>query len=278
MNGPISIHIQVTNIQGMILVPLLLREQVFGFLGLEMLEHDRAITSEESNLLGIFSLDIAQLIEDSRLFEQSKALITAEERNRLARDLHDSVTQTLFTASLLSEAVPRMFDKDQAIARQYMTELNMLIRGALAEMRSMLIELRSGELQNQTLDELLVTLVEAARARTNGTIGLSAMPVSGLPKDVTVTLYRIAREALNNAIIHAEATEIHVSLLTDSGEVEIHIRDNGCGFDSSDLPVDHFGIRIMGERAEGIGSDVQIHSQPGQGTDIVITWPDSEGG
>jgi signal transduction histidine kinase len=142
----------------------------------------------------------------------------------------------------------------------------------------MLIELRSGELQDQTLDQLLSTLVEAARARTSSTVSLSSMPVSGLPKDVTVTLYRIAREALNNAIIHAEATEIQVSLLADPGEVEIHIQDNGCGFDASDLPVDHFGIRIMGERAKGIGGDVQIHSEPGHGTDIAITWPGSEGG
>lgn len=278
MNGPIGIHIQVTKIQGIVLMPLLLREKVFGFLGLEVCEEGRTTSSEEANLLRIFSLDIAQLIEDSRLFEQSKALITAEERNRLARDLHDSVTQTLFTAGVLAEAAPRMFDRDQAIARQYMAELNVLIRGALAEMRSMLIELRSGELQDQTLDQLLSTLVEAARARTNGTVSLSSMPVSGLPKDVTVTLYRIAREALNNAIIHAEATEIRVSLLADPGEVEIHIQDNGCGFDASDLPVDHFGLRIMGERAMGIGGDVQIHSEPGRWTDIAITWPGREGG
>ncbi|MGE5378182.1 MAG: GAF domain-containing sensor histidine kinase, partial [Bacteroidota bacterium] len=278
MSGPIGIHTRVAKIQEIVLVPLLLREQVFGFLGLEVLEEGRTITSEESNLLGIFSLDIAQLIEDSRLFEQSKALITAEERNRLARDLHDSVTQTLFTAGVLAEAAPRMFEKDQAIARQYMAELNILIRGALAEMRSMLIELRSGELQDQTLDQLLVTLVEAARARTNATIGLSTMPISKLPKDVAVTLYRIAREALNNAMLHAAATEIHVSLLADSGTVEIHVRDNGCGFDSTDLPVDHFGIRIMSERAEGIGGDVQIYSEPGHGTDIAITWTDRTGG
>ena len=277
MNGPIGCHIQVTKIQGIVLAPLLLREQVFGFLGLEMVEQARTISSEESNLLRIFLLDIAHLIEDSRLFEQNKALITAEERHRLARDLHDSVTQTLFTASVLAEAAPRMFDKDQAIARQYMTELNMLIRGALAEMRSILIELRSLEMQNQTLDDLLVTLVEAAQTRTEGTIRLLTVPVSGLPKEVTVALYRIAREALNNAILHAEATEICVFMLEDPGRVEIHVQDNGCGFDPSDLPVDHFGIKIMGERAKGIGGDVQIYSEPGHGTDITITWPDSEG-
>jgi signal transduction histidine kinase len=278
MSGPIGIHTRVAKIQGLVLVPLLLREQVFGFLGLELLEQGRTITSEESNLLGIFSLDIAQLIENSRLFQQSKALITAEERNRLARDLHDSVTQTLFTAGVLAEAAPRMFDKDPGIARQYMAELNMLIRGALAEMRSMLIELRSGELQDQTLDQLLVTLVEAARTRTNGTIMLSNVAIPDLPKDVTLTLYRITREALNNAILHASAAQISVSLLAGPGDVELHVRDDGCGFDSGDLPVDHFGIRIMGERAEAIGGEVQIHTEPGHGTDVAITWPGRAGG
>ncbi len=85
-------------------------------------------------------------MEDARLYEQTKALITAEERNRLASELHDSVTQTLFTASLLAEATPRIWDKDQDIARQNMDKLSLLIRGALAEMRTMLIELRSEEL------------------------------------------------------------------------------------------------------------------------------------
>ena len=116
MSGPIGIHIRVAKIQSIVLVPLLLREQVFGFLGLELLEEGRSITSEESNLLGIFSLDIAQLIEDSRLFEQSKAMITAEERNRLARDLHDSVTQVLYSASLIAELLPQRFQRDPEAA------------------------------------------------------------------------------------------------------------------------------------------------------------------
>ena len=193
-------HIQDSKIQGIVLVPLQLREQVFGFLGLEMQEEGRIITAEESNLLSIFSIDIAQLIENSRLFEQTKALITAEERNRLARELHDSVTQTLFTASVLAESTPRIWDKDQGIARQNMEKLAVLIRGALAEMRSMLIELRSGELYNQTLDQLLVTLVEAGRARTHAVIDLSVMEIPELPKNVTLAFYRMAQEALNNAI------------------------------------------------------------------------------
>ena len=278
MSGPIGIHIQNAKIQGVVFTPLQLREQLFGFLGLELLEEERIISSEESNLLGIFSLDISHLIEDSRLFEQSKELITAEERNRLARDLHDSVTQTLFTASVLAEATPRIWDKDQGIARQNMDKLGVLIRGALAEMRSMLIELRSGELENQTLDQLLVTLVDAARARTHAIINLSMMDISQLPKNVVLTFYRIAREALNNAIIHAEAIQINVALLAGPGRVELNIQDDGCGFDPHAVPAGHLGIEIMFERVAEIGGEMQIHSKPDQGTNIIVTWPSSARG
>jgi signal transduction histidine kinase len=278
MDGPIGEHIRNAEVQGIALVPLQLREQVFGFLGLELQEQGRTITPEESSLLSIFSIDIANLIQYSRLFEQTRALITAEERNRLARDLHDSVTQTLFTASVLAEATPRIWDKDPRIARQNMEKLSLLIRGALAEMRSMLIELRSEELVDQSLDHLLITLVEAARVRTQAVISVSMIDITDLPKNVTLAFYRIGREALNNAIIHASATRINVSLLAEPGQVKLSIQDNGCGFDPRVVSEGHLGIRIMLERARGIGGDMQIHSQPGHGTEIDINWSSKTGG
>jgi signal transduction histidine kinase len=276
VGGPLGSHLKARNTSGIALVPLQLREQLLGFLGLEMPEEARDITSEESNLLGIFSLDIAHLIEDSRLFEQSRALITAEERNRLARDLHDSVTQTLFTASVLADITPRIWEKDPLTARENMDQLLLLIRGALAEMRSMLIELRSGDVQNQTLDQLLNTLVEGARARSHASITLSIVDVPELPKDVILAFYRIAREALNNALVHASASRIHVSLSAEAGLARLCIEDDGSGFDPQEVSAGHLGIRIMAERAAQIGSGLQIHSEPGRGTKIVITWPDKE--
>jgi signal transduction histidine kinase len=277
VSGPLGQHIQSSKVQTIVFVPLRLREQVFGFLGMEMLEEARNITGEESNLLGIFSLDIAHLIEDSRLFEQARELITTGERTRLASELHDSVTQTLFTASVLAEATPRMLDKDQAIARQYMEQLSVLIRGALAEMRSMLIELRSGELANQSLDQLLMTLMEAAKARSHTEIALSVMNIPDLPKDVKMAFYRIAREALNNALVHASATQIQVSLIAKPDWVELHVQDTGCGFNPQEIPAGHLGISIMAERAANVGGDLQVHSVPGEGTDVIIRWPGKSG-
>jgi signal transduction histidine kinase len=277
IGGPLGQHIQSSQVQTIAFVPLQLREQVLGFLGLEMLGEERTITDEESNLLGIFSLDIAHLIENSRLFEKARELITTEERTRLASELHDSVTQTLFTASVLAEATPRMLDKDQAIARQYMQQLSVLIRGALAEMRSMLIELRSGELANQSLDQLLTTLIEAAQTRSHTEIVLSMIQTPDLPKDVTMALYRIAREALNNALVHASATQIQVSLISGQDQVELHVRDTGCGFNPHEIPAGHLGIRIMAERAAKAGCDLKIESKPEEGTDVIIRWPGQSG-
>ncbi len=115
LSGPLRIHIQTQIFKLLVFVPLYFREQFFGFLGMEIHEEERNISNEEYNLLSIFSIDIAQLIEISHLYEHSKSLITADERNRLAGELHDSVTQTLFTASVLAEVTPRIWDKDQKL-------------------------------------------------------------------------------------------------------------------------------------------------------------------
>ena len=278
MSGVIGLHIQVSLIRGIALVPLHLHEKTLGFLGLEMQEEGRTIKKEESNLISVFSTDIAQLIESSRLFKHTRELVAVEERNRVARDLHDSVTQILFAASVLAEATPRIWNKDQSIAQQNLIKLSLLIRGALAEMRSMLVELRSEEFHNQTLDQLIITLVEAARVRTHAAINILRMDIPDLPRNVTLAMYRIAQEAMNNALIHAEPSQIKISLLADATQAELHIQDDGGGFDPAAVTAEHLGIRIMGERAAEVGGDVQVHSEPGQGTDIIITWPGQAGG
>jgi signal transduction histidine kinase len=268
-----GMHVRITpRVNHIALVPLRLRESVIGFLGLEIHDQDRTINQEEAILVNIFALDIAQIIEDNHLFQQVKELISAEERNRLARDLHDSVTQTLFTASVLAEATPRIWDKDQEMARQNMEKLSLLIRGALAEMRTMLIELRSGYLYNQTLDQLIRTLVEAARARSHAVIRASIMEIPLLPKEVTLAFYRIAQEALNNVLIHAAATEVKISLLVEPERLEFRIQDDGSGFDPQAVPAGHLGIKIMVERAAEIGGDLQIRSEPGTGTELALVW------
>jgi signal transduction histidine kinase len=159
-----------------------------------------------------------------------------------------------------------------------MVKLNRLIRGALAEMRSMLIELRMGTLYNQTLEQLLLALVDSARARSQSAIKL-AIPkdLPQVPEKVIMGFYRLTREAINNAMVHSGASQIDVTVSKVEGQLELRIQDDGCGFDPQLVPVGHMGIAIMRERAEEIGADYEIQSEPGQGTVVSIRWLDPTG-
>ena len=282
-----GMHIRITQIHAIALVPLLLRESVFGFLGLEMHDKDRIITRDEISLLSIFSIDIAQLIEKQHLYEQTKALITAEERNRLARDLHDSVTQVLFSATLLAEVLPQIWRRDPEQGLQKLDKLRRLTRGALAEMRTMLLELRPSAVINTPLGDLLAQLTEAVTSRTGLPFQLFIEQIPSLPEDVQINFYRIAQEALNNVVKHAQAKHVTVSLSAtplppDSNgvprhEVKLVIQDDGVGFSSGDMRSDHLGIGIMHERAAAIQANLSLESQPGYGTQVTLIWSDEAG-
>jgi signal transduction histidine kinase len=150
---PLAVFFQEHDIHSAVLVPMKIQQSVVGVMGVIGFNLSQAILTYQVDLIERMAFDLADMAHDADLMDQNKALITAEERNRLARELHDSVTQTLFTASILAEATPRIWDKDQGIARQNMDKLSVLIRGALAEMRSMLIELRSEDLYRQSLGQ-----------------------------------------------------------------------------------------------------------------------------
>ena len=256
-------------------IPLHGKDRLIGLLILGGEGRD-GLSEDEVKVVVAFANQAAIVIENHQLLDQVQTTAAAGERNRLAQDLHDSVTQTLFTASVLAEATPRIWDRDQGIARQNMEKLSMLIRGALAEMRSLLIELRPTILPDQTLGQLLTTLAEAARARTRTAISLSINGDNILPENITLAFYRIAQEALNNGIKHAEATRIKISLFERPDLVELHIQDDGRGFDPRAIPPGHLGINIMSERAGQIGGDLRVQSEPGQGTEIIVAWSNKE--
>jgi signal transduction histidine kinase len=275
---PLAGYFQQHDIRSAILVPIKSQQSVVGVMGVIGFNLSQANLTYQVDLIERMAFDLFDMAQDADFMDQNKALITAEERNRLARELHDSVTQTLFTASILAEATPRIWDKNQGIARLNIDKLSVLIRGALAEMRSMLIELRSEDLHNQSLGQLLTMLVEAARARTNAIITIPRMDVVELPNDIAMAFYRIARETINNVIVHAEASQINIYLIDEQSQVELRIEDDGRGFDPHAVGEGHLGIRIMNERTAMIGGNLQITSKPGQGTKIAVTWSDRKGG
>jgi signal transduction histidine kinase len=212
----------------------------------------------------------AQAEEALRQSEMEKA-VTAE-RNRLARELHDAVTQTLFSASLIAEVLPRVWQADQEQGRQQLEEVRVLTRGALAEMRALLIELRPGALAKANMRDLLGQLGRAMTGRTGVPVTVVVQGECSIPPAVQLAFYRIAQEALNNVAKHADATRVEVEFHCEPGRIKLSIGDDGQGFDLQGVSPGHFGLGIMRERAAAIDADLQLDSQPGKGARITVDW------
>jgi signal transduction histidine kinase len=228
------------------------------------------------------ALDLASIFQDAVLLDQTLALVALDERNRLARELHDSVTQVLFTATLLTEVMPQIWRRDPEQGFQTLEKLRLLTRGALAEMRTMLIELRPSAVINTPLSELLSQLTEAITSRSGVPFQLFIERIPLLPDDVQMNFYRIAQEALNNIVKHAQAMYVSVSLnetQVPAGEdgsleriVKLVIQDDGVGFYPGTIQAGHLGIGIMRERAVAIKASLTLESEPGHGTLVSLAW------
>jgi PAS domain S-box-containing protein len=206
--------------------------------------------------------------------EQQAAVI--EERERLARELHDSVTQTLFSASVLAQSAPRLMEKNPAVAKQNMEQQALLIRGALAEMRTLLFELRPSELTEQNISQLFDLLAESTRARTQANVTLNVEMDNLPPENVVLAYYRIAQESLNNIAKHALAGEVVIDLTCNPGSAKLLVKDDGRGFDLQTIPAGHLGVSIMQERAQKIEAIFEIDSEIGRGTKVNVSWPAGE--
>lgn len=205
---------------------------------------------------------IAQAIEDA---------ITAE-RSRLARELHDAVTQTLFSASLLAELLPELWETDIVQARKSTEDLRRLTHSAHAEMRTLLFELRPASLNQAPFRDLLKQLCEALMGRAQLPICLDVQGNVDVPAEVKVEMYRIVQESLNNVVKYAQATRVDISVRLQEGHVRLEIKDNGVGFDPMCQEPTGLGLRIMRERAAIIHAGLQVHSQPGLGTTVRLEW------
>jgi two-component system nitrate/nitrite sensor histidine kinase NarX len=262
-------------------VPLTIKERVIGMLGLH---HDEPnyYNSRHAKLAIAFANQAAIAIENARLYEQAQELATLQERQRLAHDLHDAVSQSLFSASLSAEVLPRLWERHPEEGRRCLTELHRLTRSALAEMRTLLLELRPAALVETALSDLLNQLAAAVASRAMLEVTLTTEPHDPLPSEVQVALYRIAQEALNNVAKHAGAGRVEVKLRSapflagqeePKSGLELRISDDGCGFDFDHVSPVCLGLSIMRERAETIEATLKIESRIGQGTQVVAIWP-----
>ena len=261
--------------RSMLAVPIVVREETYGGM-LLYYARPRSFSIEEIELASVFGDQVALAIENAQLRVQVQQAAVVAERDRLARELHDAVTQTLFSASLIAQALPRVWERNQDEGRRGLEELRRLTQGAAAEMRTLLLELRPASLTEKPLGELLRHLVAAFTGRTRVPVELSAGGECPLPPDVQIALYRIAQESLNNVAKHAQAGQAWVSLQGQVDQVVLTIRDDGCGFEPDAVLPDRLGLGIMRERAEGISAVLTVNTSLETGTAITVRWPREE--
>jgi two-component system nitrate/nitrite sensor histidine kinase NarX len=209
---------------------------------------------------------------NAELYKQAQELAILEERQRLARNLHDAINQSLFSAGLIAEVLPRVWDQDQDLARSSLEDLRRLTRSAQAEMRALLAELRPSTLIDSDLDELLQLLGNALSGRIDIPVTVTVSGKVILPAEVQVAFYRVCQEALSNVAKHAKANRAEINLKQEGDVVELCIRDDGQGFDSKQTTSGHYGLGMMRERAEAVGALLSVTSQPGHGTELTIRW------
>ena len=229
----------------------------------------------DEKVISVLAAHAAIAIENARLFEASRELSVIEERNRLARELHDAMTQNLFSLSLTAEAAAGSVRSDPARAETEIDRVRELARETQAELRSLVFELRPPDLEADGL----VPTVRKDLDVLGRAHGLRAdLQVHGTPEldsSVEIELYRIVQEALNNAVRHAQAQSVTVEVDAGGGTVTIMVRDDGVGFDPGARTIRErrLGLTSMRERAEGLGGKVVVDSVPGSGTTVRVEVP-----
>jgi len=231
------------------------------------------LTQVEADRLQAFADQAAIAIRNARLYQRIEELATFQERQRLARELHDGVSQALSSANLIADVLPRVWEISPERGRKALEQLHQLTQSALTEMRVLLMELRPEAIVEMTMSDLLTRLGQVAASRAGISVKVALEGDVEPAAEVKLALYRIAQEALNNIVKHAQATEGAITLLMSPGEARLLIRDNGIGFLMERTRADHFGLTIMHERAEEINAELMIDSQPGRGTQIDVLWP-----
>jgi signal transduction histidine kinase len=268
---PRYIWMQASRCLSELVVPVTAKGHVIGVLDVQS---DRLNDFDETDLAVIQALgnQAAIAIDNARLYEQAQQLAVMEERARLARDLHDAVTQSIYSLTLLAEAGLRMITHgDLQQVRDNQMRIDDIAQQSLQEMRLLVYELRPAELKELGLVGAIERRLEVVEHRAGIEARLLTDGSLSLPVELEEELYRIAQEALNNALKHARATAIFVKIEKHDPHLILTIRDNGRGFEPLAID-DHRGLGLanMKERASRINADLIISSTPGEGTIISV--------
>ena len=207
------------------------------------------------------------------LRRQAGELAANQERAHLARELHDSVTQALFSMGLTIRSLELLMVENPDAARDKIAELRELQKDALAEMRTLIFELRPASLETDGLAQALRHHATAVQGRTGLAIDFDAELVDRLPLTVEEALYRIGQEALHNVVKHANASHAAIRIRRDGRTLQLEVEDDGAGFDPDAVPRGHLGLIGMRQRADLVGAEMNVRSKPGTGTRITATVP-----
>jgi signal transduction histidine kinase len=267
------------NTRTILSVPMKTRQRTVGVLSVYNKEGEGGFTDRDAELATFFANQAAAAIENARLYEQTREYAVVEERNRLARELHDSVTQSLFSVTLLSEAALNLLDRDASKARERLERANELAQGALAEMRALIFQLRPMTLQEEGLLSALKKHLNAVHSRDGRMVELQVTGAARrLPAAIEDAGFGIIQEGVNNVIKHAHAEHARVELDFGAGRLCVSVIDTGAGFDpAAPRQTGTLGMTSMRERAESAGGHLTVASAPGRGTRVTAEFPLDDG-
>jgi PAS domain S-box-containing protein len=255
--------------------PIQVHDEIIGVINL-FSQRIGFFNASHADRLSAFAELAAIAIQNARLYQQSQELAALEERQRLARELHDSVSQSLFTCRTMTETALRRWEKDPERAYDLVQDVHQLVVTALSEMRILLLELRPSALTQVGLKQLFEQYLQPIQDRRQFELKIQIDDISPLPPDVQIVLYRITQEALNNINKHAQAKHVEVRVNGNTDRTTLEIHDDGSGFDMTEVTGTSLGLNVMRERADEIGAELHIQSERGKGTHIIVVWKHDE--
>jgi signal transduction histidine kinase len=236
---------------------------------------ERSLSLEELALLASIGQQVSMAVKNARLYDRAQQVAALEERNRLAQELHDSVTQSLYSLTLYAEAAARMLEAGKSTkAADQLRELGDTAREALQEMRLLIFELKPLDLEKAELAEAIRSRLDAVESRLGLKADLRVTGEAPIGNPLKLELYQVAREALNNVLKHACAKNISVLLTLGPDEAVLEVNDDGKGFDPQ-VGRDSGGLGLggMAERARRVGGEFAVQSCPGRGTKVSFRAP-----
>ncbi len=245
-----------------VIAPIRSNGKILGFLSLDSATPGY-FTQAHADRLQSFADQAAIAIQNARLLDRAKQAAVMAERNRLANELHDTISQTLWSMSLISERLPAIWEIDKDEGRLGLMTLHQLAQNALTEMRSLLLELHPASITDAELGDLIQQVADIIASRTGLNISVNVDKQDTLPSDVHFALYRVVQEAINNVTLHASAQHIVIHYSSDAGQVDLTIQDDGIGFNHSEVDAGHLGLSIMRDRIQNIGGTLETISTIG---------------